>query len=48
MDKAEEATELLVNYYLENRQDGETFAQFAHRVGVDALKAVIMGLGVGV
>ncbi|EDP76479.1 FAD-dependent oxidoreductase [Hydrogenivirga sp. 128-5-R1-1] len=48
LDKAEEATELLVNYYLENRQDGETFAQFAHRVGVDALKAVIIGLGVGV
>ncbi len=48
LDRAEEAAELLIRYYLENRQEGESFAQFAHRVGPDALKAVIMGLGVGV
>ncbi len=48
LGRAEEAAELLIKYYLENRQEGESFAQFAHRVGPDALKAVIMGLGVGV
>ena len=48
LDRAEEAAELLIRYYLENRQEGESFAQFAHRVGPDALRAVIMGLGVGV
>ncbi|NPA41024.1 MAG: FAD-dependent oxidoreductase [Aquificae bacterium] len=48
LDKAEEATEKLVRFYLENRQNGETFSEFAHRVGVDALKAVVMSVGVGV
>ncbi len=47
LDKAEEAIETLVKYYLENCQNGETFAQFAHRVGVNALKAVVMRLSVG-
>ncbi len=46
LDRVEEATERLVKYYLENRQNGETFAEFAHRVGVDALRAVIMSVGV--
>ena len=44
LDKAEEATELLVQYYLENRLDGESFAQFAHRVGPDNLRAVLINL----
>ncbi len=44
LDKAEEATELLVQYYLENRLDGESFAQFAHRVGPENLRAVLINL----
>jgi nitrite reductase (NADH) large subunit len=48
LDRVEEATEHLIRYYLDNRQEGESFAQFAHRVGADALRAVIMGIGVEV
>jgi nitrite reductase (NADH) large subunit len=44
LDRAEEAAEALVRFYLESRQEGESFADFAHRVGVDALKAVLINL----
>jgi len=42
LDRAEEAAEALVKFYLDNRQEGESFADFAHRVGADALRAVLM------
>ena len=44
LDKAEEATRLLVSYYIENRQNGESFAEFAHRVGPDNLRASLINL----
>ncbi|WP_457600089.1 nitrite/sulfite reductase [Hydrogenivirga sp.] len=44
LDKVEEATQLLVSYYLENRQEGESFAEFAHRVGPDNLRAALINL----
>ncbi|AAC06543.1 FAD-dependent oxidoreductase [Aquifex aeolicus] len=44
LDKVEEASYLLLNYYLENRLEGESFADFAHRVGVDKLKVVLTSL----
>lgn len=44
LDKVKEATYLLLNYYLENRREGESFADFAHRVGADNLRAVFINL----
>ena len=44
LDKVKESSQLLVSYYLENRQDGESFADFAHRIGPDSLRAVLINL----
>ncbi len=44
LDRVEEAAELLVKYYLENRKEGESFAQFAHRVGPENLRAALINL----
>ncbi|RLJ70453.1 nitrite reductase (NADH) large subunit [Hydrogenivirga caldilitoris] len=44
LDKVEEASYLLLNSYLENRKEGESFADFAHRVGADNLRAVLINL----
>ncbi len=46
LDRVEEASEKLVRFYLENRENGESFNQFVQRVGPDALKAVLMTVGV--
>ena len=43
LEKAEEVTYLLVNYYLQNRKEGESFADFVHRVGADNLKTALLG-----
>ncbi len=45
----ERVTEKLLRFYLENRAEGESFSSFVRRVGVDALRALVLeevGLGV--
>ncbi len=44
LDRVEEAAQALVSYYMENRRDGESFAEFAHRVGPDSLRAALIDL----
>ncbi len=48
LDKVEEATEKLVRYYLDNRQDRESFTEFVRRVGADTIKALFINPGVRV
>jgi len=50
LSAVERATEKLLRFYEENRQEGETFTHFVHRIGPDPLKALLMeevGLSVG-
>ena len=50
LSAVERATEKLLRFYEENRQEGESFSRFVHRIGPDPLKALLLeevGLGVG-
>ncbi len=44
LDKAEEASYRLIKYYLEHRKEGESFSDFAYKVGEETLKAVLLPL----
>jgi len=44
LDRVEEALYSLLSYYIESKKEGESFAEFAHRVGADNLKAVLLNL----
>jgi nitrite reductase (NADH) large subunit len=44
LDKVERAAEILIDHYLKNRREGESFSQFAHRVGPDVLRSLLINL----
>ncbi len=44
LDRVEEALYALLSHYLENRKEGESFSDFARRVGSDNLKAILLNL----
>ncbi len=48
LSAVERVAEKLLRFYEENRQEGESFSRFVHRIGPDPLKALLLeevGLG---